>query len=482
MTYNSQILNQNSKLSNSIPSLYNYLLDVVDFRNVNHPRFKHKLADCLMIMILAMMSNFNSQRSMEDFAQNYFEYFIGVFGCGGVLPNHSLFNRVCIKLDFESLGKSLFTWVLDLAKFFGLDNQLLNFQIDGKALCGTIEKNKVFDHSQNFTQIVSLFNSNLGIVIDNISMESKKTSEAFKFRDLANKYSGLLDSKTLSGDALHCSQETIQLLANLNINYILGVKGNSKLFLQTLLNQVESGELKLVGKHTQTSKDKKFKREISIYKIPLEFKIDKKYKSKLYTFKTKDKISKRGKHKGELIKGKFKTQLNTQSYKGWNNEKQNLNLKTFAIVNTTNLRSQKTTPNYYISNLDPLAITNTNSNSNSNTNSNTNSNSNNAKKIQEYIQAQWAIENSLHWEKDMVFQEDKHKTKHNNSAKIHSQIITLAINIFRLHQSHQSSHISKPTTTQIKKSTKLSMKKTTQKYCNQVAQCLKMTGFVFNEL
>jgi hypothetical protein len=110
MTCNPQILNQNPKLSNTttshtIPSLYDYLLKVVDFRNVNHPRFKHKLADCLMIMILAMMSNFNSQRSMEDFCRNHFEFFVSVFGCGGVLPNHSLFNRVCIKLDFESLGE-----------------------------------------------------------------------------------------------------------------------------------------------------------------------------------------------------------------------------------------------------------------------------------------------------------------------------------------------------------------------------------------
>jgi predicted transposase YbfD/YdcC len=456
MTCNSQILNQNLKLSNvittnSIPSLYDHLLDVVDFRNVNHPRFKHKLADCLMIMILAMMSNFNSQRSMEDFCRNHFEFFVSVFGCGGVLPNHSLFNRVCIKLDFESLGKSLFKWVLELAKFFGLSEQLLNFQIDGKALRGTLEADKVFDHSQNFTQIVSLFNSNLGIVIDNISMESKKTSEAFKFRDLANSYKDLLGSKTLSGDALHCSQETIQLLANLNINYILGVKGNSKLFLQTLLKQVESEEMELIEKYSQTSKDKKFKREISIYKIPQEFKIEKKYEPKLYTFQTKDKIAKRGKNKGQLVKGKFKIQFNRPSYKGWNNEKQNLNLKTFAIVNTTNLRTNRTNPNYYISSLDP--------------------HSNKAQKIQEYIQSQWAIENNLHWEKDMVFREDNHKTSHNNSAKIHSQIITLAMNIFRLHQSHHNSQTPQPT--------KLSMKKTTQKYCNQVAQCLKMTGFVF---
>jgi predicted transposase YbfD/YdcC len=461
MTCNSQILNKKSNFSNSfnesntnlvIPSLYDFLLKVEDFRNTNHPRFKHKLADCLMIMILAMMSNFNSQKSMEDFAQNHFEYFIGVFGCGGVLPNHSLFNRICIHLDFNSLGKSLFSWVLDLAKFFGLDDQLLNFQIDGKALCGTIESDKVFDHSQNFTQIVSLFNSNLGIVIDNISMESKKTSEAFKFRDLATSYKDLLSSKTLSGDALHCSQETIQLLSNLNINYILGVKGNSKLFLQTLLKQVESGQMELIEKCSQTSSDKKFKREISVYKIPSEFKIDKKYEPKLYTFKTKDRIGKRGKNKGLLIKGKFKTQQNTARYKGWDNQKQNLNLKIFVIVNTTNLRTKKTSPNYYISNLDP--------------------HSNKAQKMQEYIQSQWAIENNLHWEKDMVFREDSHKTTHNNSAKIHSQIITLAMNIFRLHQAHHNSQTPQPT-----KPTNLSMKKTTQKYCNQVEQCLKMTGF-----
>jgi predicted transposase YbfD/YdcC len=164
-------------------------------------------------------------------------------------------------------------------------------------------------------------------------------------------------------------------------------------------------------------------------------------------------------NKGMLIKGKFKTQQNTARYKGWDNRKQSLNLKTFAIVNTTNLRTKKTSPNYYISNLDP--------------------HSNKAQKIQEYIQSQWAIENNLHWEKDMVFREDSHKTIHNNSAKIHSQIITLTMNIFRLYQAHHNSQTSQPTqpTTQ----PKLSMKKTTQKYCNQVEQCLKMTGFVFEE-
>jgi DDE_Tnp_1-associated len=126
--------------------LVEFTLDKGLAKKLIGPRFKHKLADCLMIMILAMMSNFNSQRSMEDFCRNHFEFFASVFGCGGVLPNNSLFNRVCIKLDFESLGKSLFTWVLELAKFFGLSEQLLNFQIDGKALRGALEADKVFDH------------------------------------------------------------------------------------------------------------------------------------------------------------------------------------------------------------------------------------------------------------------------------------------------------------------------------------------------
>lgn len=55
-------------------------------------------------------------------------------------------------------------------------------------------------------------------------------------------------------------------------------------------------------------------------------------------------------------------------------------------------------------------------------------------KIEEFariIRGHWLIENSLHYVKDVVFKEDKHKFKYKSQASIMSILIHIAINILR---------------------------------------------------
>jgi hypothetical protein len=81
----------------------------------------------------------------------------------------------------------------------------------------------------------------------------------------------------------------------------------------------------------------------------------------------------------------------------------------------------------------------------------------NAEQLNKSIKKHWNIENTLHWNKDVVFHEDKHRTKYKNSALFFSAIFTFVISIFKI-QSTQT------------------VGKQVRKCCNKIHKCISILG------
>lgn len=364
-----------------LQSLVSVLNTIPDFRKNNH-LLKHSLGNILLIMILAIMSNYSSQRGFEEFAHNNAEILRSKLAITAI-PTRSLFSRVCNNLNHISLWSCLKKWFESIMNTCNILPRIV--AIDGKFLQGTIDKLTHNTVNQNMISIVSAYEHNLGLVLDQVDMEGKKISETAVFRDMVRDCKNV----TITGDALHCSQITVKLLNNLNLNFVLGLKGNNGLLREQL-------QQKSVLKDTYCYYDSKFKRELKIFTVPDNFEVFKMHHHRLY--------------------------------RSW----QNLKFKTLVEVKRTNLKTGKTHTNHYVSNLDkPI------------------------QELAQIIQGHWSIENKLHWQKDMVFKEDNHKTRNHSSAKLFSVLITTAINIFRLN-GYQS------------------MQKATRKYCNKVTDCLEL--------
>ena len=248
-------MSQNNNIG-KLQSLLSALNTIPDFRKNNH-LLKHKLGDILIIMILAIMSNYTSQRGMEEFSRNNFEDLKRDLGIDSI-PTRSLFNRVCVNLDYSKFNQIMSNWLGDVLETLGIKPNTV--AIDGKALEGTSSKLTHNTHNQNMLYVVSMFESSLGIVLNDQIMEGKKTSEAKVTREnLLPQCQDLI----VTADALHCSQPTIRAMMDLNVDYVLGLKRNNALLFQQLTQQ---------SNFIQYYQDKD-DRSIEIYQTPNQFKV-----------------------------------------------------------------------------------------------------------------------------------------------------------------------------------------------------------------
>lgn len=349
-----------------LQSLLSALNTIPDFRKNNH-LLKHKLGNILIVMILAIMSNYTSQRGMEEFSKNNLNDLKQSLGVESI-PTRSLFNRVCIHLNYELFTQIVSNWLTGILPALGIKPNTV--AIDGKALEGTSSKSTHNTPNQNMLYVVSVFEPNLGIVLNDQIMEGKKTSEAKVARELLSQCQNLI----VTADALHCSQPTIRAMMDLDVDYVLGLKRNNALLFQQLIQQSN-----FTGHHQD-----KDERSIEIYQIPDQFKV---YQEHTYHRQSKT--------------GKSITQHS--KYQAW----QDLNFKT--LIKVTSLKNKQIHINFYLSNLDKSA-----------------------KELASIVRNHWGIENKLHREKDVIFREDHHHTIYHNTAKVFSTLIHIVMNVFRL--------------------------------------------------
>ena len=157
---------------------------------------------------------------MEDFAKNNKETLTCKLKLKA-LPTRSLFNRVCLNLDIESLKFNLELWIAEVFQTLGLHSQVVS--IDGKSLAGTVDKSKCHSKDHGFAHVVSMFDQHLNVTVSCIESEDK-VSEVFTFRKLLTQ--AQIVPKIVTADALHCNQDTFRFLKKNNLDYIIGVKAN----------------------------------------------------------------------------------------------------------------------------------------------------------------------------------------------------------------------------------------------------------------
>jgi hypothetical protein len=262
------MLNNSVKAGKSLPDLYSYLEQVTDYRNTNIfcNRTCYKLSDLLILVVLASMSNFNSQIGCSNFCKvNSLE----LKECLNLtnLPSTSTFHRLSKSINLTSLSESLRKWLMDCVNSLNCESSLNNSSnisklnltagIDGKYLKGQHREHQT--SQQNMLAIVSSFCHEFKICLNWLKMEGKKDSETIKFREL-------LDDpciKLITGDCLHCNIKTLSLIEDSNKKYIIGLKGHTPKLFKTITCKIESGSIeKLAESRDDTLK---INRMVEIY-------------------------------------------------------------------------------------------------------------------------------------------------------------------------------------------------------------------------
>lgn len=325
-------------------------------RTVKDPRREHLREhsfECIFyIAMAAVIGGAESWYEVADFGRMHESFFRSRIKDFKSVPSHDTFNRVFSLLSPDELEKGFRTWIREICgKYRGL------VSIDGKEICGAREEKG--DGSFASLRIVSAWASSNGVSLGQEKVSGK--SNEIKAIPLLIKALDL-EGCTITIDAIACQHEIAGTIIGAKADYLISVKKNQKKLYETIEGWFSG---------------------IDIYGNNID-------------------------GRGHIPQTRYRYSITEESSHGrferrvcqvYNNGALSKVLKwegVNSVVCLTNtkkyIKSGKTTVerHYYITSLplDPERITET-------------------------VRSHWSIENNLHWQLDVSFNEDSQKKKRN---------------------------------------------------------------------
>jgi len=182
-------------------SLHKHLCQIKDFRRAQGKRIT--LPSFLEMVVLAGMSGRFGINSISRFITHNADFFIERYGLLHGVPKKTTVFNILKELSFDELSKAIQRWAI---QFVDTSSDVW-VAIDGKVIGSTVTD--MHGSKQNYKTIVSLFNSEMGIVIGAGSIENKTQSEGEAARQLISNLEGKGITFTL--DAHHCQKKRRKL-------------------------------------------------------------------------------------------------------------------------------------------------------------------------------------------------------------------------------------------------------------------------------
>ena len=223
-----------------------------EFQKINDPRdpsyVKHKLADVLLIMLLAVIAGNNTWYDIEIFARCHVRFLTKLLGLEYGVPTDSTFQLVVSHIDmnivFGMVNKLLINRINDVIDHYytgtpeSKEPDVISY--DGKASRSS-GRNETFDQPETkplFT--LNAFSSDLGMCL-NQSFINKKSNEIPEMPLLIQNMD--ISGVVVTCDALNTQYATAAAIINGGGMYVMPVKGNKKT-LYTELSDYFSDDLR----------------------------------------------------------------------------------------------------------------------------------------------------------------------------------------------------------------------------------------------
>ena len=183
-------------------------------------RIKHKMSDCLIIIILAMLSGCNIFREYVLFAKKYESKLRKTLLLKNGIPSHDTLERIMHKVRHSELEKVIVKLIMNLIDYPSI------VALDGKYIRATRDSSK---ETTSGIDIVTLYD-----VINKVPLISKKVTngrdkkggEQGAIESLLRKYHRLHPKKKLiiSIDAIGANQYITKLSSELGYHFVIGIK------------------------------------------------------------------------------------------------------------------------------------------------------------------------------------------------------------------------------------------------------------------
>ena len=197
-------------------------------RTVKDPRREHLREhsfECIFyIAMAAVIGGAESWYEVADFGKMHESFFRSRIKDFKSVPSHDTFNRVFSLLSPDELEKGFRTWIREICgKYRGL------VSIDGKEICGAREEKG--DGSFESLRIVSAWASSNGVSLGQEKVSDK--SNEIKAIPLLIKALDL-EGCIITIDAIACQHEIVGTIIDAKADYLISVKKNQKKLYETI--------------------------------------------------------------------------------------------------------------------------------------------------------------------------------------------------------------------------------------------------------
>jgi predicted transposase YbfD/YdcC len=325
--------------------LIEQLKQIPDHRNVKGQ--KYSLWVILFMSLMGSLCGYIGYRPLADFASEHQEKLAELLELPPAksTPSYSTFRRILLAVEPKYLATVFNVWALGTMPL--LLNRLLS--LDGKSIKCTSSGGNT--SAQNFTSLVSVYDDETAGVVQIQIMQNKKQSEIGVARNLIGELAQLPSGQILSLDALHTQTATVAAIVDSGHDYLITVKQNQPTLYRTIESATQTQTNISHASAFDSTHGRTIERSVSVFAAP------------------------------------------TQLLAKWTG------LKSVIMVNRAGVRARKSSSEtvYYLSSQSLTANTYA-----------TFSGEASPEKLayMRLIRGHWAIENRLHWVKDVTFDED----------------------------------------------------------------------------
>ena len=186
--------------------LLDYLRRIPDLRRAQGQRYK--LADILLVSILAILSGADSYRDIVRFSKGHLQKLRGLLGLTWKrAPSKSRLREIFCGIDKPGLEKVFRGYSQDLSDMALVEEKpefSNDYSIDGKSLRGSFNHLK----SNGMLQLLSIFCMSNKLILGHVEI-SEKTNEIPTAQALIKEL-GLPEGSIYTLDAMHCQKKHLR--------------------------------------------------------------------------------------------------------------------------------------------------------------------------------------------------------------------------------------------------------------------------------
>ena len=334
----------------------------------------HKLADMMVIAVLAVICGADGWAQVELFAKAKRKWLAAFLDLSAGIPSHDTFGRVFSLLDPDALERCIGNWVAELVS--SCQGKLV--AIDGKAIRRSFTRS--WDKS-GMAHLVSAFVRENQTVFGQLAVESKSNEIEAIPRLLA-----LLDIKgaVISMDAMGTQKAIAQQIVAAEADYVMALKDNQPTLCELAGSLMKHAELDRI-KSKQSASDGGNGRVRYGFAETIE----------------KD----HGRIETRRVLVSDQIELLGDAGEQWPGLS--------AIVRVESVRDVdgivSTEQRLYLTSLKGI----------------------DAAKLGDLVRGHWSVENQLHWQLDVSFNEDQRRIRKGHGAENYSRLCRLALSLLK---------------------------------------------------